>query len=193
MYKTLSDEQLVADYLAGEEKALEVLIKRYLKSIYNFAYGYVGMNNAEDITQETFVKMWKNIGKFDQDKSFKSWLFAIAKNSCLDFLKMSRTAAGAQKTVLFSKFENETGDNLLIDTLTDNSPLPQELFEQKELVLKLDLAMGKLSPQNRETISLYYKDGLNFREISEFLKEPLHTVKSRCRRGLEKLRGIIRE
>jgi len=71
--KTLSDEQLVINYLKGDEKSLEVLIKRYLKPIYNFAFQFVGNSpEAEDITQEVFVKMWRNLKKFNRQKKIQN-------------------------------------------------------------------------------------------------------------------------
>src|SRR3989344_3002747 len=81
-----SDAELVADHLSGNEKSLEVLIKRNLKPVYGFVYKYAGnAENSEDITQDVFVKMWKNLKRFDQNKNFRTWLFAIAKNSAIDF------------------------------------------------------------------------------------------------------------
>lgn len=86
-----TDQQLIAAYLKGDEKSLEILIKRYLNPIYGFAYRYVkDQQNAEDITQETFLKVWKNIKKYDKNKSFKAWIYTIAKNTVLDFIKKEK-------------------------------------------------------------------------------------------------------
>ncbi|MCX6789783.1 MAG: sigma-70 family RNA polymerase sigma factor, partial [Candidatus Gribaldobacteria bacterium] len=87
----LSDNEIVKRHLKGDEEALEFLVRRYLKPIYSFVCRNVGdADVAEDITQETFVKMWKNLKKFDQQKNFKSWLFTIAKNSSIDFLRKKK-------------------------------------------------------------------------------------------------------
>lgn len=182
-----SNEQLVSDYLKGDEASLELLIQRYLKPIYSFAYRYVGGGqDAEDITQEVFVKAWRNIKKFDQSKSFKTWLFSITKNSCIDFLKK-------KKTIPFSEFDTEDGGNLITDTLADSSPLPQELLERAGMARILDSAMEKLSPKYRMVLFLRYNDHFNFREIAESLGEPLHTITSRHRRALIKLKEILIE
>ncbi len=95
-----SDQKLIANYLAGDEKSLEILINRYLRPIYSFVYRHVGNGEvAEDITQEVFVKVWRNLKKFDQNKSFKTWIFTIAKNTSFDFFKK-------KKAIPFSELEN---------------------------------------------------------------------------------------
>lgn len=89
-----SDEQLIARYLKGDEESLEFLIKKYLQPIYNFVCRYVdNEGNAKDITQEIFVKVWKNLKKFDQKRNFKTWIFSIAKNASIDFLKKEKNLA----------------------------------------------------------------------------------------------------
>jgi RNA polymerase sigma-70 factor (ECF subfamily) len=86
-----SDEKLITDYLRGDEKSLEILIKRYLKPIYSFTFRFVrDGQEAEDITQEVFVKMWRNLKKFKKNERFKNYLFTIAKNTCFDFLRKKK-------------------------------------------------------------------------------------------------------
>ena len=86
--KSIADEQLVRDYLNGNERAFEELIRRYLPLIYGFSRRYSGdADNACDIAQEIFVKVWKNIKKFDTSKNFRVWIFKVAKNTALDWLK----------------------------------------------------------------------------------------------------------
>jgi RNA polymerase sigma-70 factor (ECF subfamily) len=182
-----SDQQLIADYLAGDEKSLEVLFGRYLKPIYSFTYRYVGgRQDAEDVTQEAFVKVWRNLKKFDQQKSFKTWIFSIAKNTAIDFLKK-------KKATTFSEFENEEGENMITETLADLSPLPQELLEKADIAQKLASAMGKLSPKYRMVLFLRYNDHFNFREIAESLGEPLPTITARHRRALVMLKNLLSE
>lgn len=180
-----SDNKLIADYLNGDEEALEVLIKRYLKPIFSFAYRYTdNVQEAEDISQTVFVKVWQNLKRFDQKKSFKTWIFTIAKNKCIDFLRK-------KKTVLFSNFENEKRENSFVEKLKDSSPLPDEIFEAHNLKEKLNLAINKLSPKNKAVLILRYNDHFTFKEIAEVLNEPLNTVKSRHNRALVLLRKLI--
>jgi RNA polymerase sigma-70 factor (ECF subfamily) len=172
-----SDNQLVANYLKGDEKSLEVLIRRYLGPIYGFVFRFTGnIYDAEDITQEIFVKVWRNLKKFDQQKSFKTWIFSIAKNTAIDFLRKRRTQ-------VFSETE--------IETVVDPAPLPQELLEKAEAGKLLESVLNKLELKYRMVLLLYYNDHFNFREIAEILGEPLNTIKSRHRRALLMLRKLL--
>ena len=185
--KNLSDQQLIGNYLKNKknEQPLEVLIQRYLKPIYGFVYKYTGdSQEAEDIAQETFVKVWRNLKKFKKQKNFKSWLFSIAKNTAIDFLKKKRA-------MQFSDFENERGESTILEKFIDSSPLPNELLERKDLMGTLAKAIGKLLPKYRKTLLLRHNDNLTFREISEATGEPLNTVKSRYRRAVIMLKKLL--
>ena len=154
------DQQLVADYLGGDEKALEILFGRYFKQVY--------------ITQKTFLKAWRNLKKFDTNKSFKTWLFAIAKNMAIDFLRK-------KKDVLLSEAE----------TLINPALSPMALSEKTEKFHNLVLAVGKLPQKYSEIISLRYNSGFSFAEIARFLGEKLNTIKSRHRRGILMLKSAF--
>lgn len=195
--KNNNDQNLIKKYFQGDEKALEILIKVYLKPIYSFVYRYVNNEqDAEDITQEVFVKVWRNLKKFNpqknhfltlidkQQKSFKTWIFSIAKNTSIDWLKK-------KKAIPFSNFENEKGENPLTETLADPAPLPNEIFERANIAEILNSATQQLLPKYRMILSLRYNDHFNFREISETLSEPLNTIKSRHRRAIILLKKLL--
>lgn len=182
-----TDEQLVADYLAGDSQAFELLVSIYLKPIYSFIVHYIGSpTDAEDITQDVFLRVWRHLKKFDQEKRFKTWLFGIAKNASFDWLKK-------KKSIPFSNFENEAGENILANTLIDPSPLPDELFNNADLADKLNKAILQLPPNYCSVLLLYYHEQFNLREIAESLGEPVDTIKSRHRRALILLRQLITE
>ena len=187
MNKNILDEQLVVNYLAGDEKSLELLIRRYLRQIYSFTYRYVGNGqDAKDVTQETFVKVWRNLKKFNQQKSFKTWIFAISKNTAFDYLKK-------KKTIPFSEFENEEGKNAFIETFADPAHLPDKLLEKADMAKILTSVIEKLSPKYRMVLFLRYNDHFSFKEIAESLGESLNTVKSRHRRALIILKKLLTE
>ncbi len=190
--KTYTDKQLVINYLKGDEESLETLIKRYLKPIYSFVYRYAGdEQEAEDITQDVFLKVWRNLKKFDQKKKFKTWIFSIAKNASVDFLRKSRSASGGKRTIPFSDFENEKGENIFAETLADKNPLPDELFKRAGITEVISAAINQLAPKYRMVLSARYHSQSTFREIAENLNEPLNTVKSRYRRALIILRKLL--
>ncbi|MFA5360243.1 MAG: sigma-70 family RNA polymerase sigma factor [Patescibacteria group bacterium] len=181
-----SDEQLVEAYLKGNKESLNILIRRYLTPVFNYVLSFVKENNiAEDLTQEVFVKIWKKIKKFDNKYKFKSWLYIIAKNTCLDYLKKNRS-------INFSEL-NLVDDNLLFENLLkENSASPQIEFEIAQEDIVLNDAVDKLPEKYRETVKLHFQGGYNFREIAEILKISIETVKSRNRRALIWLRKFIK-
>ncbi|MBU6414660.1 sigma-70 family RNA polymerase sigma factor [Patescibacteria group bacterium] len=187
MDENFSDEQLVANYLNGDEHALEVLFRKHLKPIYNFVYRFV--NNAqesEDITQEAFVRAWRNLKTFDRQRSFKTWIFSIAKHAALDVLKK-------KKTIPFSEFETEDSSNAISDTLADSAPLPDALLEKADIARMVASAVEKIALSYRTVLFLRYNDHFTFKEIAESLGEPLNTVKSRHRRALVMLKKLLIE
>lgn len=179
------DEQLVINYQSGDERALSQLIERYAKHIFNFCLRYAGnVHDAQDIVQDTFVKVWKSISRFDTQKSFKVWLYVIAKNTSLDWLKKKRPE-------LLSTFETNEGLNPVLDTLSDDELLPDEIAvvaEQREEMAK---AIDQLPELYRSVIALRYSGELSFEEIAEVLQKPLETVRSQHRRALAKLKDIF--
>lgn len=180
-----TDEQLISEYLAGRKKSLEILVKRYLKPVYWFAYKYVNdVSEAEDIAQDVFVKVWRAMKNFDQSRSFKAWLFAIAKNATLDFLKK-------KKAMPFSEFDSEDGSNFLADTIADEADSPEEIYEKNEKREVLAIAHKKLSPEYQAVVASRYENDFTFQQIADRLGESMNTVKSRYRRALLALRKII--
>ena len=185
MEMMLPDNELVLLAKSGSEKALETLVKRHLSLVYGSCLRYLrNPDEAEDAVQETYVKVWRNLKKIDPQKNIRSWIMEIAKNTCLDMLKK-------KNAVPMSAFEDETGYNYLAESLVSTAQSPSEAAERSVLRRILNSALEKLSPAYQRVLSLYYKEGLNFREISEALGEPLHTIKSRHRRAVIGLRELI--
>lgn len=173
-----ADNELVRSYLEdNDQESLDFIIKRYLKSVYNFVYGMIRIQDiAEDITQETFVKVWKYLKKFDQSKNFKTWVFTIAKNTTIDYTRK-------RKDLVFSSFENDDGGNVFEDSITDSEPLPNELFDASLQRNEVSDAINELPVLYRSVLALRFSEGLKFEEIAEIFEESVNTTKSRYRRA----------
>jgi RNA polymerase sigma-70 factor (ECF subfamily) len=185
MKESFRNNELIVKAQSGNQQALNFLIQRFLPDVFNLSLRYMQNSfDAEDATQEAFVKIWKNLERFDTDKSFKNWILEVTKNTCLDILKKKRI-------IPFSAFETEDGTNALTDTLASNDLSLLELVEQSGLKNTLQRLSRKLSPVYQKILFLYYDQELNFREISEELDEPINTVKSRHRRALLMLRKLL--
>lgn len=179
-----NDQQLVSDFLAGNEKSFELLVNKNLKPVYNFIYRLIGdVSLADDLTQEVFLKTWKNIRRYDEKKNFKVWLFAIAKNTVFDMWKK-------KKTVPFSFFEKEDGSNRLEDVAEDKI-LPDEVLMKIEEAGDLNKKLSLLSKQYRLILMMHYKDDLSLGEIAEVLDLPYNTVKSQHKRALNALEKFL--
>ncbi len=181
---TASDEQLVALYLEGQEYALKSLIEKYLTPIYNFVGQFVGYGvEAEDVTQETFIKLWKNIKKFKSDKKLKPWLYRIAKNTAVDHLRQRKI------TMPLDTFADETEnqDNFFVDT----QPLPMEQIISAEKKKMVQDIINNLPSLYATVLRLYYLEEFSLPEVAEILSEPISTIKSKHRRALQKIRLLL--
>ncbi len=180
------DRQLIKEFMGGNDYSFEKILEKYLKPVFNFVYQLVGnFHVAEDLTQETFIKSWKHIKKFDMEKSFKTWIFTIAKNTTYDYFKK-------KKTVPFSNFIDGEGNNQL-ENMSDGSILPDEILERKNIAEELEKKINNIPQHYRIILLLHYKEDLSFQEIAEILEKPYNTIKSGHTRALKSLKKLILE
>lgn len=180
------DRDLVIAALAGDNASFSLLVERYVSPIYKFSYRYVRNGpDAEDIAQETFLRVWKNLKKFDQSRNFKTWLFTIAKNASLDFLKK-------KKTLSFSLLgEGDDAIEAVLAPYVAIADTSDAAFDRGLLKKNFDTVLARLPERYRDVMIMRYTDNLKFREIAERLHEPVDTVKSRHRRGLALLKNMV--
>lgn len=169
----------------GDADAFNILVKENLTMVLNFVYRFVyDTEMAEDITQEVFIKVWKNICKYDETKNFKSWLFSIAKNTAIDYTRK-------RKTIPFSSFENIDESNSFIENIQDeNFNLLNEaiLNDKKNYILK---EINNLNAKQQLVLYLYYYEEMNFAEIAKILNISVNTIKSQHLRGIKTLKKIM--
>jgi RNA polymerase sigma-70 factor (ECF subfamily) len=179
------DAELVKEYLDGNEEAIKELVERHTKSIYGFVYRLSGLSNdAPDIAQEVFIKIWKNLKRYNPKQSFRTWIMAIARNTAIDWMRKRRT-------YVFSDLSNDEEGEYFEDTLADTEPIANEIFERKETKKLVEDAISQLPIGFREVVLLRHGEDLSFEEIGEALKKPTNTVKSQYRRALLKMRDRL--
>lgn len=179
-----SDEQIIQKHLSGDKAAFSELVKKYLGPVYNFVFRLVNnRETAEDLTQEIFLKVWKKLYRYNLDKSFRTWLYTIAKNTTFDYLKKKRELP-------FAIFSDEEGNNIL-ENIASDEVLPDKILEQKDISKRLDAVLREIPPHYRAILLLHYKEDFSLHEVAEILDEPYNTVKSRHQRGLKQLKKRI--
>ncbi len=163
----------------------EALVRDHLKLVYYVSYKYVrNAQDAEDITQDVFLKIWKNLKKYDSKWSLKTWILGIAKNTAIDFLRK-------KKSIVFTDFKNAEGGNFLVDSLADSTPLQSRLLESKDTAEIFTDAIKTLSSRQQEVLFLRYNNDFTFKEIAKSLGESIDTVKSRYHRGVTTLKKLL--
>lgn len=184
-----TDEKLVDEYLSGDEQSWEELLRRTLKPVFNFVYQYVrDTETTDDLVQETFLKAWKNLRKFEQQKKWKPWIFAIARNTALDHLKKIKPIPFS---LMNSPGEADPDYPGFGETLEDTEPLANELFENSQNIHDLTEAISSLRPEYHSVILLHYYQEMTFEETSKVMGMPMNTVKSWHYRALREIRAIL--
>jgi RNA polymerase sigma-70 factor (ECF subfamily) len=182
-YVESTDEEIIVLYKNGNGEAFKSLINRYISPLYNFTARITNKDDAPDIVSETFIKAWKNINRFNEQKaSFKTWIFTIARNTAIDFLRKKRN-------VLFSNMKNSDEDiNSFEENIPDEQILPDIALQKLQDEEFLNKTLNGLESGYREVLVLHYQEEMTFVEIGKILNKPLNTVKSQHRRALIELR-----
>ena len=178
------DEALIARVAAGDSRALEVLYDRYSRIVYGTALRMLGVAElAEEVVQETFWRVWRRSGTFQPGRGqVSSWILGIAHNLAIDELRRQRARPSPvydeEDRPVLSEIEDSRMD-VVGAALED---------EQRRLI---NSALDQIPAEQREAIELAYFGGLSQSEIATQLQNPLGTVKTRIRLGLQKLRDIL--
>jgi len=185
-----SDSELICQAQGGDRDAFEQLYWRYQNRVLAAAYGVVrNRQDAMDIAQESFVRVYKNLHKFQADSSFYTWLYRIVVNLSIDHLRRRKK----HKEVEFdNEFQKNFSDDdpLLPSTLGIN---PGKVYQRKELREQLNLALESLSEKHRSIIILREIEGLSYNEISEALGISMGTVMSRLHHARLNMQAALRE
>ena len=175
----------------GDIDAYERLVRKYEKYVCTTVYSVVrNYDDSLDIAQEVFLKLYHNIGSFKEESSFSSWLYRIAKNSALDFLRKEKNTR--QNISLVT--ESSDGEEVQMEIAdTSDKSSPEASMLQKERNELLYSALNELSDEHKEIILLRDINGYAYEEITGILGIEQGTVKSRLFRARENLRKILSE
>lgn len=180
------DRSLVESYRAGDEAAFKKLLDKHLGSVYAFVFQLIRDRvAAEDVAQETFIKAWRHLDRYDTERPFRTWLFAIAKNAAYDWLKKKRS-------IPFSAFTDDTDTEVSFENIPDPEPLPTEFLMRADASAELAEVIGELPEKYRSLITLVYQEEFSLHEAAEILGESYNTVKSRHQRGILELRKRLK-
>ena len=184
-----NDAELIQRVLAGDDTAFSALVKKHQKPVHALAWRKTGdFHVAEEITQDTFLKVYQNLSTLKEPQKFAGWLYVIATNYCKMWLRKKRLSTQSLEDTSSAELEKATYSGYVI---AENEGTAAEA--QREVVKKL---LAKLQESERTVITLYYLGGMTYEEISKFLGVSVGTIKTRiyrARQRLKKEEPMIRE
>ncbi|MBQ8510659.1 MAG: sigma-70 family RNA polymerase sigma factor [Clostridia bacterium] len=183
-----SEPKLIARAQAGDQDAFGQLVQAYEKMVYNtIKMKVVNAEDALDLSQEVFVKIWKSIGSYRGDCRFSTWVYRIATNACFDHLRRN-----VLPTDSMTGAPDEDGDERPLDVADESlSASPERTLEQRETVTAVRAAIAQLSEEQQEVVLLRDIEGYTYEEIAEMLHLEIGTVKSRLNRARAHLRELL--
>lgn len=176
------EQDVIAQVRRGERAAFAVLVDAYAKPIFNLAFRMTGnRQDADDLAQETFLRAYQKLKRFDPEKKFFTWLYTIALNIIRNHLKSS-----PERTARIVEMAHPLSDPV-------DPANPEGLFLDREKAQLLEICLQKLPSELKEAVVLRYYQDLSFDEIATITDASVSAVKMRAYRGLERLRALMSE
>jgi RNA polymerase sigma-70 factor, ECF subfamily len=181
---------LVRRCITGDAVAWEEIVRTYNRRIYNICYRFAGSgDDAEDLTQEVFIKMYRTLSSYDHTKgAFATWVTTITRNLLVDHFRKGKQQRLTDSIDATSEHEDALP---LSEQIQDHSAPPDAHVRSREVGETVHSALGKLSPELREAVILRDLQDMDYREIATVLKVPEGTVKSRINRGRAELARLL--
>lgn len=184
----IEDIKIVEKVLKGNVNDFSLIIEKYEKMVYNLAYKiFNNQSDAEDMTQDTFIKIYKNLYKCEGKESIKTWIYTIAYNTCIDEVRKRK---GKNNISIDMDIEGEENNFSL--TLPSNEPTPETALLNKEGLLEIEQAINSLNEINKTLIFLRDIKGFSYNEISKITGLNIGTVKSKLNRARNTLKNILK-
>jgi RNA polymerase sigma factor (sigma-70 family) len=185
--KAKYDLSLVDSAREGKQSAYAELMERYRESIYYMMYKMVkNADDADDLTIEAFGKAFSRLDQYSPIFAFSTWLFKIASNNCIDFMRKKRIKVTSMDT----GFVSGDGEVIFYDAKSSIQDPEEQIIHSQKIKL-MRVLVDKLKPRYRELVELRYFDELSYEEIAETLNLPLGTVKAQLFRAREFLSNMI--
>lgn len=187
--KALEDFKLIDQaVIEGDEQAYAMLMERYKRPVYHMVLKMVrNVDDAEDLTIEAFAKAFKNLHRFKKDFTFSTWLFRIATNNAIDFIRKKRLDTMSLDT----SFTDDNGEAVGID-VEDRNLNPQEVAIKSQKIELIQMFVTKLPAKYQRLVRLRYFDELSYEEIAVELDAPLGTVKAQLHRARELMYDLVK-
>lgn len=180
------EKRLIKKIKKGDHQAFAEMVDKYKNKVYVICFRMVGnKQEAEDLSQETFLRAYRYIEQYDMERKFSTWLFRIATNLSIDALRRRKPGVSLDA-------ELPGTEGLALEAiLPDNQASPDEKMVQNELETAVQKEIQRLPEKYRTAIVLKYLEDLSLKEISEIMEIPVATVKTRIHRGREQLRKYL--
>jgi RNA polymerase sigma-70 factor (ECF subfamily) len=192
----LAEQKVLAELatrcLAGDAQAWEQLARSQQRRVYGICYRFTGsQSDAEDLTQEAFFKMYRNLASFDPAKGgFTTWLTTLTRNLLVDNYRRTRLERASDS--LDETFDGEEDGPTKAEKLADGGKNQEQQFAGLELKAQIQAALAQVSPDLREAVILRDLEDMDYKEIAEILGVPQGTVKSRISRGRAELARLLK-
>jgi RNA polymerase sigma-70 factor (ECF subfamily) len=181
-----ADEDLMVRYQRGEARAFEVLLTRHRKAVYNFILRFVGdRETAEDLLQESFVRVIRGAASYKRQAKFTTWLYTIARNLCVD---QTRRRKHRKHASLDAPLGSTDESGTLLDVIASNEIASDRQSVNRQMSQTMQRAIEALTEEQREVFLMREMLDMPFKQIAEVIGVSENTVKSRMRYALEKLR-----
>ena len=181
-----TDAEVVQAVLAGDKNSYALLVDSYSERVINYLARMTGnRGEAEELAQDAFVRAYLALRSFDPQYKFSTWLFKIATNLCLNYLK------GRKRLVHVDDYQDEDGNPMWVISDSRSQSDPVHEAERRELQRQIQQAINQLPPVYRTVVILRHVQGMSYEEISEMTDLPIGTVKSRLGRGRCRLMTLL--
>jgi RNA polymerase sigma factor (sigma-70 family) len=187
--KALEDFELIDDAVQrNDEKAFAKLMQRYKRPVYHMILKMVrNVDDAEDLTIESFAKAFRSLHRFKKDFTFSTWLFRIATNNTIDHIRKKKL----NTLSIDNRFTDDNGDGISIEVEDENlNPQEETIKEQKAELIQI--FVDKLPPKYQKLVRLRYFQELSYEEIAVELEAPLGTVKAQLHRARELMFEMVK-